>query len=66
MRKNYFYYFFIFFNLCLTKQKFLFVALFRFLLTLNIKKIIIINYYLKRPIKLCKQNTAMKIVLCEN
>ena len=56
--------FFLFF--LLTKQQFLFVALFRFLLTLNTNKIIIINYYLNRPIKLRKQNTAMKIVLCEN
>ena len=53
MHKNYFYYYF--FSLCLTKQQFLFVALFRFLLTLNIKKIIIINYNLNRPIKLCKK-----------
>ena len=51
---------------CLTKQQFLFVALFRFFLTLNIKKIIIINYYLNRPIKLRKQNTAILIVLREN
>ena len=64
--QKFFLLFFSFFNLCLTKQQFLFVALFRFLLTLNIKKIIIINYNLNRPIKLRKQNTAMKIVLCEN
>ena len=57
---------FIFLNSCLTKQQFLFVALFRFLLTLNIKKIIIINYNLNRPIKLRKQNTAILIVLREN
>ena len=55
----------IIFIICLTKQQFLFVALFRFLLTLNINKIIIINYYLNRPIKLSKQNTAMLIVLRE-
>ena len=58
--------FLIFLNLCLTKQQFLFVALFRFLLTLNIKKIIIINYNLNRTIKLRKQNTAILIVLREN
>ena len=33
-----------FFNLCLTKEQFLSVALFRLLLTLNITKIITINY----------------------
>ena len=64
--QKFFLLFFIFLNLCLTKQQFLFVALFRFLLTLNIKKIIIINYNLNRPIKLRKQNTAILIVLREN